>query len=183
VGTALLVFRLVTRDVRHHLAQAALLVVAIAAAAAALTMGLALNGVTSQQPYAATRAATKSPDVVAYLTSVSQAKKLVDASGVATYSGPYPVASGVIRFNGRIADVFAEGRSTASVAVDQPLPTAGTWVVHRRGHCGHRRAAALSEPLQRDIRRGEPDRFVFLECLSTVVQHPIPLAPRTPGTQ
>jgi putative ABC transport system permease protein len=65
---------------------------------------------------------------VAYLTSASQAKKLVDASGVANHSGPYPVASGVIRFDGRTADVFAEGRTTAPAAVDQPLPTAGTWV-------------------------------------------------------
>ena len=50
MGTALLVFRLAARDVRHHLAQAVLLVVAIAAAAATLTMGLAMNGVTSQHP-------------------------------------------------------------------------------------------------------------------------------------
>jgi ABC-type lipoprotein release transport system permease subunit len=130
MGTALLVFRLAARDVRRHLAQATLLVVAIAVAAATLTMGLAMNGVTSQRPYATTRAATKGPDVVTYLTSASQAKKLVDASGVANHSGPYPVASGVIRFDGRTADVFAEGRPTApvAVAVDQPLPTAGTWV-------------------------------------------------------
>ena len=128
MGTALLVFRLAIRDVRRHVAQAALLVVAIAAAAATLTMALALNGVTSQQPYAATRAAAKGPDVVAYLTSASQAKSLIHASGVASSSGPYPVASAVIRFHGRIADVFAEGRSPAPVAVDQPLLTAGDWV-------------------------------------------------------
>jgi putative ABC transport system permease protein len=36
--------------------------------------------------------------------------------------------SGIIRFDGRIADVFAEGRTTAPAAVDQPLLTAGTWV-------------------------------------------------------
>ena len=39
MGTALLVFRLAARDVRRHAAQAILLVVAIAAAAATLTMG------------------------------------------------------------------------------------------------------------------------------------------------
>ena len=127
-GTASLVVRLAARDVRRHAAQAALLVVAIAAAAATLTMGLAMNGVTSQRPYAATRAATKGPDVVAYLTAASQAKPLTHASGVATHSGPFPVASAVIRFDGRTADVFAEGRNTAPAAVDQPLPTAGTWV-------------------------------------------------------
>jgi putative ABC transport system permease protein len=128
MGRFVLILRLAARDVRHHLGQAALLVVAIAAATATLTMALAANGVTSEHPYTATRAATKGPDVVGYLTSVSRAKKAAEAPEVASYSGPYPVASGVIRFDGRIADVFAEGRSTASVSVDQPLPTAGTWV-------------------------------------------------------
>jgi hypothetical protein len=88
MGKALLVYRLAVRDIRHHAAQAALLVVAIAAATATLTMALSMNGVTSQ-PYFATRAATKGPDVVAYLTSTAQAKSLVRASGVAGSSGPY----------------------------------------------------------------------------------------------
>jgi putative ABC transport system permease protein len=128
MGTAFLVLRLAERDVRRHRAQAALLVVAIAAATATLTMGLAMNGVTSQHPYAATRTATRGPDVVAYLGSASQAKSLIHASGVKAASGPYPVASGVIRFDGHAADVFAEGRPTAPAAVDQPLSTAGNWV-------------------------------------------------------
>jgi ABC-type antimicrobial peptide transport system permease subunit len=128
MGTALLVFRLAARDVRHHAAQAVLLVVAIAAATATLTMGLALSGVTAQSPYVTTRAATKGPDVVAYLTSASAANDLTHASGVANHSGPFPVASATIRFDGRQADVWAEGRSTAAVAVDQPLLTAGSWV-------------------------------------------------------
>jgi ABC-type antimicrobial peptide transport system permease subunit len=128
MGKLFLILRLAARDIRHHLAQAALLVVAIAAATATLTMGLALNGVTTKQPYAATRAATKGPDVVAYLTSASQAGTLTGLSGVAGHSGPYPVASGVIRFDGRIADVWAEGRAAASAAIDQPLLTAGSWV-------------------------------------------------------
>jgi putative ABC transport system permease protein len=127
MGSALLVFRLAARDVRRHLAQAALLVVAIAAATATLTMALALNGVTSQ-PYAATRAATKGPDLVAYMTSASVAKNLIHASGVTASSGPFPVVSAVIRFDGRTAEVFAEGRDTAPAAVDQPDVTAGGWV-------------------------------------------------------
>lgn len=128
MGIALLVFRLAARDVRRHAAQASLLVLAIAASAATLTMGLALSGVTSQSPYLATRAATKGPDVVAYLTSAAQAKSLLRASGVAGHSGPFPVASAIIRFDGRQADVFAQGRSPAPAAVDQPLLTAGSWV-------------------------------------------------------
>ena len=70
MGRALLVYRLAVRDLRHHAAQAALLVIAIAAATATLTMALSMNGVTGQ-PYSATRAATNGPDVVAYLTSAA----------------------------------------------------------------------------------------------------------------
>ncbi len=128
MGTVLLVVRLALRDVQRHGAQAALLVLAIAAAAATLTMGLAMNGVTTQHPYAVTRAATRGPDVVAYLTSKSQAASLIDAPGVAASGGPYPVASGIIRFDGRQADIFAEGRSSTPASIDRPLLTAGTWV-------------------------------------------------------
>jgi putative ABC transport system permease protein len=128
MGTALLVFRLAARDVRRHAAQAVLLVVAIAAATATLTMGIALSGVTSQSPYLTTRAATKGPDVVAYLPSAQRATSLAHASGVAVHSGPFPVASATIHFDGRLADAFAEGRATAPAAVDQPLLTAGSWV-------------------------------------------------------
>ena len=72
MGKLVLVLRLAARDVRHHVAQAVLLVVAIAAAAATLTMALALSGVTGH-PYQQTRAVTKGPDVVAYITSPSDA--------------------------------------------------------------------------------------------------------------
>jgi len=128
MGTALLVFRLAARDVRHHAAQAVLLVVAIAAATATLTMAIALSGVTSQSPYLTTRAATKGPDVVAYTTSASQAANLARASGVSSHSGPFPVVSATIHFDGRFSDVFAEGRSMTPAEVDQPLLTAGSWV-------------------------------------------------------
>ena len=127
MGKALLVYRLTVRDLRHHAAQAVLLVIAIAAATATLTMALSMNGVTSQ-PYSATRAATDGPDVVAYLTSTAQAKTLVHASGVTESSGPYPVASATIRFDGRTAGVFAEGRSQTPAALDRPDVTAGSWV-------------------------------------------------------
>src|SRR6202451_780334 len=39
-----------------------------------------------------------------------------------------PFASAPTHFDGRQADVFAEGRSEAPSAVDQPLLTAGSWV-------------------------------------------------------
>jgi putative ABC transport system permease protein len=128
MGIALLVFRLSARDVRHHAAQAILLVVAVAAATATLTMGIALSGVTSRSPYLTTRTATKGPDVVGYTTSAAQASTLAHASGVASYSGPFPVAAATIHFDGRQADAWAEGRATAPAAVDQPVLTAGSWV-------------------------------------------------------
>ena len=125
-GRALLISRLVRRDIRLHLAQALLFVIAIAVASATLTMALSLNGVTNH-PYAATRAATKGPDVVGYVTA-SQAKSLIHASGVAASSGPYPLASDTIRFDGRNADALVEGRGAAAAAIDRPLVTAGSWV-------------------------------------------------------
>lgn len=127
MGRALLVYRLTVRDLRHHAAQAMLLVIAIAAATATLTMALSMNGVTSQ-PYSATRAATDGPDVVAYLTSTAQAKTLVHASGVASSGGPYPVAAATIRFDGRTAGVFAQGRGQQPATLDRPDVTAGSWV-------------------------------------------------------
>ena len=63
-GRALLLFRLARQDLRHHVAQALLLVVAIAVATAALTLAFALNGVNSN-PFQQTKTATKGPDVVA----------------------------------------------------------------------------------------------------------------------
>jgi putative ABC transport system permease protein len=165
MGTALVIIRLAARDVRRHFGQAALLVVAIAAAAATLTMGIALSGVTSQSPYAATRAATKSPDVVAYVSSIRQGTKLAGDSGVAIHNGPYPVASAVIRFDGRLADVFAEGRPEAPAALDRPFLTAGRWV-----HPG-------------DIHRGEPGGLVFLGILSNYLQDPLSVTARKEGSQ
>jgi putative ABC transport system permease protein len=127
MGRAFLVYRLAVRDLRHHAAQAVLLVIAIAAATATLTMALSMNGVTSQ-PYSATKAATDGPDVVAYLTSTGQAKALVHAPGVASSSGPYPVVAAIIGFDGRTAGVLAQGRGQEQAAVDRPDVTAGSWV-------------------------------------------------------
>ncbi len=62
----LLICRLVTRDVRRRPAQAAMLLLAITAASATLTMSLVLHGVTSD-PYGQTQAATRGPDLLAQL--------------------------------------------------------------------------------------------------------------------
>jgi len=138
-----LVGRLVGRDLRYRPGPAVLLVLAITAATATLTLGLVLHGVTNQ-PYLQTRAATKGPDVVAQLggqgrgvsgsgTAVwtraeAQVKTLTSAPGVSAYSGPYPVASAMLRTRGLTAGVEVEGRARAQASLDQPKVTAGTWV-------------------------------------------------------
>src|SRR5580693_4741436 len=151
MGKILLVGRLAARDIRHHRAQAILLLLAITAAATTLVLGLALNGVTNH-PYQQTRAATNGPDLVAgYGVNLgptsgvnlnptqgppplsaaqlqADTSALTHLSGVTEYSGPYPVASVVLRTRGLTVQVLAEGRTEASALVDQPKLTAGSWV-------------------------------------------------------
>ncbi|HTZ24558.1 MAG TPA: FtsX-like permease family protein [Streptosporangiaceae bacterium] len=148
-----LIGRLVGRDLRRRPGPALLLVLAITAATATLTLGLVLRGVTNH-PYLQTRAETNGPDVVAQIRgfgparsqpgphhgppptqgSVSHAQivdevsRLTHAPGVTGYSGPYPVASAVLRYGRLIAPVEAEGRSQAAASIDQPKLIAGTWV-------------------------------------------------------
>ena len=138
MGRITLVCCLVARDLRRRPVQAMLMLLAVTAATAILTLGLALHGVTSQ-PYQQTRTATHGPDVVAYLgtphgqpvtgrTLQAQAGKLARDPGVTGSSGPYPLAGALVGANGRTAGAEAEGRSESPAAVDQPKLTAGTWV-------------------------------------------------------
>ncbi|HEX3188285.1 MAG TPA: ABC transporter permease [Streptosporangiaceae bacterium] len=140
-----LVGRLVARDLRRRPGQAVLMLLAITAATATLTLGLVLHGVTSQ-PYQQTRAATRGPDELAYLGSPlaapgpratgaalhklvrAQAGELARAPGVTGSSGPYPLAGALVRANGLVAGAEAEGRDVAPASVDQPALTAGSWV-------------------------------------------------------
>jgi putative ABC transport system permease protein len=142
---ALLVFRLARQDIRHHFAQAVLLVVAIAVATATLTMAFALNGVNTN-PYQQTMAATNGPDVVAQsannpytgVTSPADLAALValnHTKGVAAHSGPYPILGGgppqfspVLRSTDLVTTVQVEGRQPGVAAVDQPKVTSGTWI-------------------------------------------------------
>jgi putative ABC transport system permease protein len=144
MGTIQLIGRLIVRDVRRGPGPALLLVLAITAATATLTLGLVLHGVASR-PYQQTRADTTGPDVVADVGGsvflpdgkeevisqaqvAAQVKKLTHAPGVTAYSGPYPIASAVIRAHGVAAGIEAVGRATTPASVDQPAVTAGTWV-------------------------------------------------------
>ena len=144
-----LVGRLVARDLHRRPGQAVLMLLAVTAATATLTLGLVLHGVTSQ-PYQQTRAATRGPDEVAYLGSPAvhprpgsaapatgtelvkqvrtQAAQLARAPGVTGSSGPYPLAGALVRASGLTAGAEAEGRDQAPATVDQPRLTAGSWV-------------------------------------------------------
>lgn len=131
MGRTLLLCRLAARDLRRHPAQAVLLLLAISAATITLTLGLVLNGVTSN-PYLRTKAATAGPDVVAVFVRPSDApsgmKELTHSPGVAGHSGPYIVAWVTLRAHGMSATAAAEGRGPAPAGVDQPQVTQGSWI-------------------------------------------------------
>jgi putative ABC transport system permease protein len=136
MGTLLLIGRLAVRDLRRRRLEAALMLAVIAAATAALSLGLALTGVTAR-PYLDTRALTNGPDVTAQSDGAARGgaapaslTALEHAPGVTGFSGPYPMVSPVLRAHGAtIGDGFAaEGRSAARAAIDQPKVIQGTWV-------------------------------------------------------
>ncbi len=82
----------------------------------------------TSSPYLRTKAATSGPDITAFVSTAAQAAPLAGASGVSARSGPYPLASVVLR-SGRLAvPVQAEGRDEAPATVDQPDVTEGNWV-------------------------------------------------------
>jgi len=143
---AFLIGRLAVRDVRRRPVQAFLMLLAITAATAVLSLALALHGVTSK-PYQQTRTVTRGPDVVAvfsgggFITTPhgpglssqarqiqAQARSLVRAPGVIAHAGLYPVASAIVQLGNVAAQVEAEGRDQAPAALDQPKLTAGSWV-------------------------------------------------------
>jgi ABC-type lipoprotein release transport system permease subunit len=149
MGRILLVGRLAGRDLRRRPVEAALLLVAITAATATLTLGLILHGMTND-PYQRTREATAGPDVVASVgpdPNVGQAdlaglEALTDAPGVVDASGPYPVVGAELEADGLIgsrrtpsgevvggaAGVWAVGRDPAAASVDRPEVIQGSWV-------------------------------------------------------
>ena len=137
MGKLLLVWRLTTKDLRHRPGEAVLLLLAIATAATALTLGMALHGATNN-PYAATRAATNGPDVVVTEipggpgnpgpVNAAALTRLDHAPGVVAHSGPYPVTWALLRARGLTAGAEIDGRSSAPSSVDQPKLTSGSWV-------------------------------------------------------
>lgn len=127
MGRLLLISRLVTRDIRHRPAETALALLAIGAATAVLALGLILHGVTGN-PYLATRAATRGPDLVAQGPDASQAQGVTRLAGVTASSGPFPVTAASLTTSGYTGAAMVQGRPQAAAAVDQPYVTAGRWV-------------------------------------------------------
>jgi putative ABC transport system permease protein len=144
-GRLLLVWRLAAGDVRRHPVESVMVFVVIAAAAAMLTVSLALSGVTNN-PYQQTRMAAAGPDVIADVggggpapvggqasgsaggSPSSVIASLLGAPGVTAHSGPYPYVYSTVGFGGHRVDVVAEGRDEASSPVDQPKLTQGAWL-------------------------------------------------------
>jgi hypothetical protein len=136
VGRVVLICRLAARDLRRRPLEAGLLLLAITAATATLTLGLALHGVT-KGPYQSTREETAGPDVVASVSAppeggkradVSGLEALTNAGGVVGHSGPYPVTWGILKARGQQWPVRVDGRDSAPASVDQPKLTDGSWV-------------------------------------------------------
>jgi putative ABC transport system permease protein len=138
MGRVLLVTRLALRDLRRRPAEAALLLLAIAASTTTLALGLVLHGVTSGA-YESTRKATAGPDVVASVApvpkryggrpaDVSRLNALAKAPGVVGHSGPYPVTWATLTTPSRHFPVRVDGRDRTPGAVDRPQLKQGTWV-------------------------------------------------------
>ena len=132
MGRLLLVLRLANRDLRRHAGQAVLMLLTIASTTTTLTLGLALHG-TSTDTWNLTRASSAGPDVMVQ-TYVSKGAtdarvtELMHVPGVADASGPFPLASPVLRVR-QVADpIFAEGRDETLPSVDRPFVTDGSWV-------------------------------------------------------
>jgi putative ABC transport system permease protein len=81
VGRLLLIARLVARDLRHRPSEAVLLLLAIAAAATTLTLGLVLHGVTAHSgpyPFSGTTLRVNGYTVPAMAEGRDQAPSAVD---------------------------------------------------------------------------------------------------------
>lgn len=127
MGRILLISRLAVRDIRHRPAENALALLAIGAATAVLALGLILHGVTAN-PYQATKAATRGPDLVAQGGDASQVEQVTRLSGVTASSGPFPSTAAALGTSGYTGTAMVQGRTEGAAAVDQPYVTAGTWV-------------------------------------------------------
>ncbi|MEU7588525.1 FtsX-like permease family protein [Micromonospora sp. NPDC049230] len=131
-GRLLLVWRLLIRGLRQHRTENLLLLVAITAATATLTLGLTLTELVTR-PYERTRAATAGPDLVVEPgftgpQALDALAPLATLPGVTAHSGPFPLAFLALTARDTTVRVIVEGRDEAPAAVDRPAVTDGTWV-------------------------------------------------------
>ncbi|MEV1113371.1 hypothetical protein AB0I95_32725, partial [Micromonospora sp. NPDC049751] len=131
-GRLLLVWRLLVRDLRRHRTETVLLLVAITAATATLTLGLTLNELVTR-PYERTRDATTGPDLVVETgfpgpRALDALAPLTTLPGVTDHSGPYPLAFLALTARDTTVRVIVEGRDGTPAAVNRPAVTDGTWV-------------------------------------------------------
>jgi putative ABC transport system permease protein len=167
MGKLLLVYRLGLKDLRHRRVTALLLLLAIAAGAATLTLGFALHG-TTDSPYARTRAATHGPDVVATVfanalddagpattatpgsggppiggdQATAALDTLLNAPGVTAHGGPYPITWTTLTSGRTAGSAEIEARDTVASPVDTPKLLHGAWirsggVVIEAGYASH----------------------------------------------
>lgn len=128
MGRVLLTWWLIRGDLRRHPVEAAVFLIAITAASATLTLGLALNGATGTL-YEQTRTATAGPDIEAFSTGTDAGLATVGRTrGVTQRSGPYLLVYTMVKANGYTARAVAEGRAVAPAEIDRPLVTSGTWL-------------------------------------------------------
>ncbi|MBV9832112.1 MAG: FtsX-like permease family protein, partial [Marmoricola sp.] len=128
---------LALRDLRRRWAESLLLVLALTVAATTLTLGLVLHGQTAV-PYAATRAATRGPDVVAtlfpapgsHLTDADRAGlvALVHRPEVVAHSPAFPMTWAGIEARGVSGVAEVQGRDAGASPVDRPEVVSGHWV-------------------------------------------------------
>ncbi|MGW5568653.1 FtsX-like permease family protein [Streptomyces tendae] len=130
MGRLLLIWRLVVRDLRRSPGEAVVFLVAVTAATASLTLGMATDDAVAAG-YLKTREATAGPDIVAVTTDpdpAALARRIARAPGTDTVADPVPGFSTTVRAHGRTETTAVEGRERTASAVDRPLVTSGTWV-------------------------------------------------------
>ncbi|MFV2215763.1 FtsX-like permease family protein [Actinomadura sp. LOL_016] len=128
MGRCALVLRLALRDLRRRPAQGVLLLLAIAATAATLTLGLLVRGA-ADDPWERTRAATAGPDAVAAAPDAGTLAALAREPGVAEAGRPYPTLSTVLRSGDAEVAAVVHGRDAGadSAGLDRPHVTSGHW--------------------------------------------------------
>ncbi|MFG3105210.1 FtsX-like permease family protein [Streptomyces tendae] len=130
MGRLLLIWRLIARDLRRSPGEAVVFLVAVTAATASLTLGMATDDAVAAG-YLKTREATAGPDIVAVTTDpdpAALARRIARAPGTDTVADPVPGFSTTVRAHGRTENTAVEGRERTASAVDRPLVTSGTWV-------------------------------------------------------